>query len=630
MRDKCFFLFSFIIFYCESLKAQTYAYIEQDTIVKVHYQLSSEHRQLYNTDLVFPYNGLEKGVDIFLLKSINDKKYSIEKEGPININEKTRIEISEFYSMNVKGFEVIVHNANGYFSFVQSVDADGFHPSIKSKLLKKKEEKGNYNTSRIFFNIVRINENLPFHLTFSDLQIVDFNTQKIISPLPFFKKIFPYNNLNATKHLTPIFVNGSSKTNWFSMEFSQSPVMIQSDCTTINSNKLLYDILRRSIVEYPFYKEKGLKRKSILRKVDNIWKNDSLRNECELGQNFQQLIKSAFHDGHFNITLNCKSEPLLPGPLRLAYIKGNYQVAVNLDTLLDDQIPLGSIITKINNRSINFITDSLRKQFYPDEYYKRRKITVLNDLAKDLVSFKEGSKVLYEYLSPLGVKRQTQIVYQKKYYINSNLVNVHCEYKAINANVGYFKINNFDNLPTLRFQTVIDSIQNKDLIIDLRGNGGGDMYYLDDFLSFFINKSSICLLKGISRDGQKIDSLYFTNYNKRRISSSVKIAILVDSKTACSSEVFINVLRQNRENVIVVGTDNTWGALANAYKVILPSKKVGLTINSPSLYKYFFDEQIEDIGIQPDFSVTIDNVLELKPYEDKVLQTAIQKLQPKI
>lgn len=78
-----------------------------------------------------------------------------------------------------------------------------------------------------------------------------------------------------------------------------------------------------------------------------------------------------------------------------------------------------------------------------------------------------------------------------------------------------------------------------------------------------------------------------------------------------------------------IGTDNTSGTLANAFYIKLPTNNFGITVNSPQVYKYTSEQILEDVGIAPDIKVNLDTIYDLKPYNDKVMQTAIKFLNQK-
>lgn len=622
---KVFFIIATLI--SNVAYTQTYAYIEKDSISKVYFQLSTQ-KTTYNYPIYFPYSGETLGFDIAPSYQVTDDMYAFPVQNSIHVNNATQINIPVYFSKNVKSFEVtVVDETKTVYNYSQKIATEGYQTSIRANLIKT--DKIANTEKRIYIRVTKKKPLEGFNLVFSDIQIADFYRQQIVSPLPLFKQLFAYNNTYGVGTLTPIFKNATVNTNWFSVEYCQSPITISTPTQSVDNKKLLYDIVRACIVEYPFFEEKKQNKDLVLSQLEQIWQQESQQPECELAESFQNLLRKSFHDGHFKIDLACKKDPKVLGPLRLSHIDGKYQVSAVLDSVLEKEIPLGSIVRHINNQDILLLTDSLVKRNYTAIYAKERQQLVLNDIARDLVAFNEGNKIQFGYTTPSGETKISDVVYRKKYTLKPIFSNIHCEYKSIDNRTAYYKVNSFDELPVLRFQSIVDSIKHKNLIIDIRGNGGGDLTYVDDFLSFFVSEQAIGLFTATSRDAKVIDSLYYINQNTHKMEATSKIVVLIDSKTSCSSEIFIKALKKYNKNMTTIGTDNTSGTLANAFYIKLPTNNFGITVNSPQVYKYTSEQILEDVGIAPDIKVNLDTVYDLKPYNDKVMQTALQFLNQK-
>lgn len=624
--NKLFFLFVLTMTNCGF--AQNYAYIEKDSIANLPYRLS-DSQELYNIEMYFPYDGGNKGVEISKLPTGKTPFcYQLVTNKFLMITPSTQISVPIFFTENIKNIEIIIVDGEGKsFSLSKKIDFEGYQTSIfkmatKNDTTIEKTE----NFSHIYINVTCFNKQKSFRLVLSDLIIADYKRVKVISPLPLFKRMYAINDSDGIKKVNPIFKDAKSNTDWFSLEYCMSPVIIEAPNSTEGNNKLLYNILRACTAEYPFYQEKKQNKEDIINKLDAIWLKDSLNAECDLAEKFQQLLRKSFHDGHFKIDLICKKDKKILGPIRMTYLLGKYQVSAVLDTLLEKEIPLGSVVSRVSNKNVLTVADSLKTLNYTEIYAKNREQLVLNDLAKDILSADEGSKVMYEFTTPTGEVKAVNVMYKKKYSLKSNFANVHCEFKEFDANTAYFKVNSFDELPVVRFQSVVEKIKNKNIILDLRGNGGGDVVYLDDFLSFFIQDKTINMIVANDREEKRTDSLCIRNLNPHRMSFASQIVVLSDAKTACSSEIFINTLKKYNRKVTTIGADNTSGTLANAFNIVLPTKNYLLTVNAPEVFKYTFGYPLEDVGISPDISVKLNSVYDLKPYNDKVLQTAIQFL----
>lgn len=625
---KIFFYLIINIVCSLTASAQTFAYIEEDSVGNSYFQLS-KNRNRYNTNLFFPYDGGSQGFDLTLQGLNKDSYYVIEQQKEFVIVEHTQIDIPVFFTSNVKSIDVFVFDKSGIKHSVNiKISNEGYQPSFRDKF-QKQDAKTEKVDNNIYIKLTKKDDSKPAQVVFSDFRIADLFQRKVVSPLPFFKDLFAYNQHNASNKLSKAFINSISNTDWFSLEYCKSPIKINSDVNSEEANKrLLFDLLKKSISEYLFFEEKGKVKASVLKELESIWKTDSLKSECDLAESFQNFLRKTFHDGHFKIDLICKKDKKVLGPIRVYPINGKYLVSAVLDNELEKELPLESQLISLNHKPIHKIVDSLVNSLFSEDFLKKREQLVLQELSKDIVAFDEGANVTLEYLKPDQVKKEVTVTYKKKYPVKPNFANPHCEYRNIDSQTAYFKFNSFDELPVLRFQSIVDTIAHKNIIIDIRSNGGGDLAYVDDFLSFFINKQTANLMEGVSRSGLERDSLIFTNQNSHRINEKNKVVVLVDSKTACSSEIFINNLRKYRPNTTIIGTDNTLGALAIAYYVVLPTKNYAITLNAPGVYKHSFGYPLEDVGVSPDIKVNINSIYDLKPYNDKVLQKAIEVLNP--
>jgi hypothetical protein len=622
--NKLFFLFALII--ANYGFAQNYAYIEKDSIVNLHYRLS-DNKELYNTNMYFPCDGGGIGVNISKLER-EENEYPLSVMNKFDVSSSTFLSIPIFYAANVKSIDFFMYDIEGYcYSFTKKLDFMGYQTGIFSVLTKSKvAENTKKSALRIYMRVRKVDDDKDFQLIFSNIMLADYYKKQLVSPLPLFRHIFPYNDANYTKSLSPIFKNSKSTMNWISMEYCQPRTFVKVPQNNVSNNRLLYDIIRACVIEYPYLKEKAQNQDAVLKTLDSIWMHDSLKSECDLAIKIQQYLRKSFHDGHFKIDLACYKDNRTTGPLRISYIQGKYQISAVLDTLLENDIPLGSTLLNINNKAVTHITDSLLKEYYTDNYVKERPLLTFSEVAKDIVSFEDGNKCLVEYQTPTGEIKKMNVLYKRKYPLKSNFISTHCEFKNLNSKISFFRMNVFDELSVVRFQSIVDSIKDKDIILDLRSNGGGDLSSVDDLLSFFIQKKEVSFLRLSNRDETVFDSLFYQSDNNHKVSLSSKIVILVDSKTACSSEVFIEAMKRNSNNVTIIGTDNTSGTIANAYNVFLPTKNYSLTINSPQMFKCAFGYNLEDVGIKPDIKVEINKVSDLKPYNDKVLQTAFEFL----
>jgi C-terminal peptidase prc len=173
--------------------------------------------------------------------------------------------------------------------------------------------------------------------------------------------------------------------------------------------------------------------------------------------------------------------------------------------------------------------------------------------------------------------------------------------KEINADTVYFKYTNFSKTSLDYFESCINALGSyRNIIFDLQDNGGGDLDVAYAISSHFLLKDSIVYKvefrshteTAVSREGQK---LVYDN-----------IIILQNGNSASASEIFINALKDNLDNVTLVGT-TTYGKgigqttyqLKNDFHV----KATTFLVLTPK------NQTINKIGITPDYYYDKDDIL---------------------
>lgn len=241
-----------------------------------------------------------------------------------------------------------------------------------------------------------------------------------------------------------------------------------------------------------------------------------------------------------------------------------------------------------------------------------------------------------------------------------NLSNISADYKSSRTKDIYtykeihgipvIKVNSF--APSEELNNFVEDAKNmRDknlLVIDLRGNSGGNSSYSTNWIKNFTGcdyketyvSSSLCT--EISRDGllSTVKRLYGNEYHKEyeeemkkqytpsseykywseveynpeeKIKNNIPIFILIDRYTASAGEMFADALK-DLDNTFVVGTNSSGtGNIGNASSYILPNSKIDVTFGS--LLTINEDLELTDgLGIKPDFWVNP------KDSEKRVLQ----------
>lgn len=199
----------------------------------------------------------------------------------------------------------------------------------------------------------------------------------------------------------------------------------------------------------------------------------------------------------------------------------------------------------------------------------------------------------------LSIVRNSKILnYQiKREKIVFNVIN----YDKLDNNIHYMQIQSFsENIydDFLRYEQYLN--QGGNLILDLRNNLGGYVHGTKLILSHFVPKNSVLfsiITRSFNYDTYTID---ITSYNVMQFD---KIVVLINYHTASSAEIMTLSLKENLDNVVVVGT-TTMGKGVGQDLIMYPDGS-NLKITS-----FYWDSpkgiNINNVGIAPD--IIIENI----------------------
>ena len=149
-------------------------------------------------------------------------------------------------------------------------------------------------------------------------------------------------------------------------------------------------------------------------------------------------------------------------------------------------------------------------------------------------------------------------------------------YKKINPNTGIIKLTSFTNTASVEFKKALSSLQKeniKNLIIDLRSNGGGLLNEAVKIVNFFIPKgqevvSTKSRIKEMNRS-------YTTQFQP--IAQELSLAVLVDEYSASASEIVAGSL-QDLDKAIVIGNTSFGKGLVQQTKPVSFGGQIKLTV----------------------------------------------------
>jgi len=176
--------------------------------------------------------------------------------------------------------------------------------------------------------------------------------------------------------------------------------------------------------------------------------------------------------------------------------------------------------------------------------------------------------------------------------------------EEISNDIVYLKLTNFSKYTEDFMKKQIKTLKNyPNIIIDLRDNRGGDIFALYYMSDLFLPKSQT-IAYDITR------SKWFTRTIKskrKQVLQYNNIIILQNGNTASSSEGFISALKDNLDNVILIG-ENSFGKGIGQFT--LPLKK-GFAIKATTLlWNTPKNINIQGVGIKPDIEYTKEDIID--------------------
>ena len=207
-----------------------------------------------------------------------------------------------------------------------------------------------------------------------------------------------------------------------------------------------------------------------------------------------------------------------------------------------------------------------------DEIKTIDEIEISNKTLEEIGSLLKGPA---ESIINLKINRNNQLLEKpvKREKIQIPAVNF---YKKINPSTGIIKLTSFTNTASVEFKKALSSLQDdkiKNLIIDLRANGGGLLNEAVKIVNFFIPKgqevvSTKSRIKEMNRS-------YTTQ--ALPIAQDLSLAVLVDEYSASASEIVAGSL-QDLDKAIVIGNTSFGKGLVQQTKPVSFGGQIKLTV----------------------------------------------------
>ena len=219
----------------------------------------------------------------------------------------------------------------------------------------------------------------------------------------------------------------------------------------------------------------------------------------------------------------------------------------------------------------------------------------------DLVMGEEGSEVV------ITVKRGEEVL---DFTCIRGLFSASAYGEIIDQNVGYLAISDFGITTAQDARLYLDDMIKAGvtkLMIDLRGDSGGYITTLQAMASLFIPENKLVIYTQ-DKDGNRND-IYTIGDNYTQFNEFV---ILVDDQSASASEGFTITMKENLDNVTIIGTTTYGkGSMQDSYS-LLDGSILKLTTG-----KWFSPNgiNVDGIGIEPDIAVDSHPVLTMTIYE---------------
>lgn len=251
---------------------------------------------------------------------------------------------------------------------------------------------------------------------------------------------------------------------------------------------------------------------------------------------------------------------------------------------------IGALIQKIGNQTyiINVFPDSGSYGILEsgDIILTIDKKDISNKSQKDIGNLLRGPEYTKVKLTIKRCGEEFVYVIERKTYNIKDII-YHNFYK-----VNYLRIKSFtfDLLKEIKLiWKDILSRQNQNLIIDLRGNGGGMLNVVLELLSFFLPKFTKVLLQQTKKSGRQI----FDTRNNSVEKYKGKLIVLINRGSASASEIFAGAIQDLDRGIILGETSYGKGLIQSTNKNLRLKYTIG-EYKTPAVRSINLSDKIRD------------------------------------
>lgn len=176
--------------------------------------------------------------------------------------------------------------------------------------------------------------------------------------------------------------------------------------------------------------------------------------------------------------------------------------------------------------------------------------------------------------------------------------------EMIDENIGYIEIYQFGSTTASVIKSYLDNLSAqgmKKLIIDLRDNGGGYLLALVDIASFFLPEDTVCIQQEYRDGTREVSKTVGGNYENIE-----EIVILINGNTASASEVLTMALKEQRNDVTIVGTTSYGKGTVQVSRPFTDDTTLKYTT---SRWLTPLGNWVNGVGIVPDEEVFLHEIL---------------------